>query len=199
MNPVTAAADHLRTTYGAVFVAVYGSFASGTPDEASDIDVVAFAPVTVPVHDTVVIAGRDLDAWIYPLGHRTDDPGFVRLWPLTPVFDPEGRFDALVAAVEETRRKAHEPLDAPARAELTAWVAKMLVRARTGTPEGNHRYHWLLSEAPELWCRFTDRPWEGPKKTMAVLRRDDPGRYQALATLLSSAPDPQALARWFDV
>jgi hypothetical protein len=68
MNPIVKRAwDHLKTRYAVETVLLYGSFAGGTPTDRSDVDVVAWAPVDHPCHDSSVIGGRVLDAWIYPL------------------------------------------------------------------------------------------------------------------------------------
>lgn len=196
MTPPEAAAERLVRDEGAVLVAVYGSFASGTQTASSDLDLVAFAPLPAPRHLAGPVLGRELDAWLYPLGHPLDDPEFVRLDPLVCLHDEGNRFGALAAAVAETRRKLVVPADAAAREGLRAWADKMLVRAASGGPEGLHRYHWLVSELPELWCAAAGVPWEGPKKALAALRRDHPERLSALEALWAGPPDPEALARW---
>jgi len=201
MTPATprlfeAARDRMVAVHGATLVVVYGSFASGTADGASDLDLVAFAPVPAPFHDTTPLAGRDLDAWVYPLGHPFSDPELVRVHPALALHDPEARFPAFEAAVAQTRAEAHRPWDEGARADLAAWVAKMVVRARTPGPEGLYRWHWLVFEGPELWCRFRGLPWEGPKKALARMAAKEPGTAAAYAQLLAGPPDPGALEAW---
>jgi len=199
MNPVlVAACRRMVEVHGATLVVAYGSFASGTADAASDIDLVAWAPVSAPVHDTTPLDGRDLDAWVYPLDHPFDAPDLVRVFPSLCLHDTGGRFPGLEAAVGHTRTVALAPFDTGAKADLAAWARKMVVRAHSGTVEGHQRYHWLVAEGPELWCRFSDQPWEGPKKALAQMRQKAPGVYDAYAQLGAGGFDPVALQAWID-
>lgn len=194
MNPVLAQArDRLLAEDGAVFVAAYGSFASGAEVASSDVDLVAWAPVAVPVHRGGLVAGHELDAWVYPLDHPFTDPDLARVQPALVLHDPGGRARAFEAAVKATREEAHRPLDAAAKADLQAWADKMVARARSGTVEGLQRYHWLLSEGPELWCRLGDHPWEGPQKALTRMKTEAPALYRSFGELLGSAPDVRAL------
>lgn len=191
-----AARDRLIGVHSAELVVAYGSYASGTADEASDIDLVAFAPVSEASHDTTSVAGHELDAWIYPLAFPLNDPSLVRVHPTLVLHDPVGRFPAFEAAIARTRAEVLKPLEAAAKADLATWTRKMVLRSRAQTPEGRHRYHWLVFEAPELWCRFRDVPWEGPKKALAQMRRDDPTSFESLNALMAGVPQPAALETW---
>ena len=74
----------------------------------------------------------------------------------------------------------------------------MLARAGKGDVEGDYRRHWLLKEVLEAYFALRGRWYLGPKKSLALLREENPAHFdvfrKALAPGASMADIQSAVA-----
>lgn len=64
---VENAVAFLRKKFDFDLLILYGSYANGLGNSESDIDLIGFADVPDFVHESAMIDGHMLDAWIYPV------------------------------------------------------------------------------------------------------------------------------------
>jgi predicted nucleotidyltransferase len=186
---VARALEHLEGAYVAKTVLLYGSFSTQTQTRESDIDVVVFAEVETPCHDSTLIEGHRLDAWVYPADQRAVDH-FLHIVPFETLKDELGLADELRLKIEGERLARTRPLTPQEFVQLESWISKMVARSRGDSAEGNYRYHWLLNDFPELYCRLAGRYYEGPVKTIRRMKRDDGALHEKYERVLASGKDP---------
>jgi len=195
MHPVVEeAVQYLMGNYSPRAILLYGSFAAGTPTDESDIDVLVFTDHPSNLHDSRVIDGHYLDAWIYPVEKSKDAEAFVHAFPFRVLHDSLGLASDLGAAIEAIRKQKTLILEPAEKQRLEGWITKMLARASQDTAEANYRYRWVLQDLPELYCQFRGRYFDGPVKTLRRMRESDPILFQKYETLLSATKNV-ALAR----
>ena len=88
-------------------------------------------------------------------------------------------FDALV--LSPTHREFH---DTSFVGEIQ-WCKKMLLRAKRSDAEGAYRWHWLLTESPEIFCDIAGYPYLGPKKSLRYLQKQFPKAFRCYTQALT--------------
>lgn len=180
-------------------VLVYGSFADGAANEKSDFDALLVCDAPPCRHDGGRVDGVLLDVFLYVVSEieaalAGDVSPFVQLYNARIALDDNGLADRLRARVraylDENAKTSPED-----KQHLLEWCDKMLARAQRGDAEGLHRWHWLLTDSPEVYCQLRDLPYFGPKKTLRALQKDAPEAYALYARALGSM-DYAALSRW---
>lgn len=189
--------NYLKETYSPTAIVVYGSYADGTNGPGSDFDALVLGPTCPKLHDSSVVDGVTLDVFVYPrdifYGEIVLDE-FVQIRDGKVVLDIDGMGAWLKNRVsdymESMPKKA--PEDVLAAVE---WCEKMLTRAARGDAEGYFRWHWLLIDSLEIYCDVCGRPFFGPKKAMADMKKNDREALEVYNAALS-ALDYQALEAW---
>lgn len=167
---------YLREKYAPLSVILYGSWADGTQDADSDWDALVITADGVQSHDTSVVAGVQLDVFVYPsqcLEGEFDLEQVIQIHEGRLLWDHEGMGDALMrrvqAYVDGLPRKTEEEIR-----DGIAWCRKMCLRTQREDAEGLFRWHWLLTESLEIYCDASGRHYWGHKKTLAWMQRHFP-------------------------
>ncbi|MBR4459790.1 MAG: nucleotidyltransferase domain-containing protein [Clostridia bacterium] len=189
--------DALVRRWSPEAVLVYGSFADGTQDAQSDFDALVITRTPAPPHDTSDLCGHRQDVFFSSpeiFGGEWFPEDFVQLYHAVPAYDPEGMGRTVIDAVR--RWVDSRPRRSPAECrDGLAWLEKMLTRAGRGDPEGDYRLLWMLTDSLEIWCDLTGRFCFGPKKSLRLLREEDPAGWELYRAALH-APSPATAAAW---
>jgi len=152
---------------------LYGSYANGLGNSESDIDLIGFADVPDFVHESGMIDGHILDAWIYPVAVISDISKTMHILPCRILIDKGDRGPGLLRRIEEERKRNTKKLSGKEREQMDGWVGKMLRRAGPDGPEARYRYTWLLNDFPELYCNYSGIYYDGPIKTIKNILAGD--------------------------
>jgi len=170
---------------------LYGSFADGTNNDDSDIDVVCFSDQPIQSHDVSVIQGHPLDAWIYPTEKMNDPSEFLHIHAGIILRDDKKRCVPFLNQIE-TLIKTPVKVSDDEKAFLKAWMQKMLKRSLRGDSEGDFRAHWLLVDALEIYFKLRDQRYLGPKKALIWLKENDPLFFKAYSLALKPGSQAQS-------
>lgn len=185
---------YLMEKYHPLAAVLYGSHADGTANAESDYDVLLITEST-ECHDTAIVNGVQLDAWVYPRSWAeslTDGEAVIQLHDGVVLLDTDGLAAGLIArAREHAAGKAH--LSDEEKRDLQAWCGKMARRARRGDVEGLYRWHWLLTDSLSIYCDVRDAFYFGPKKTLLRMEKEDPEGFARYGAALR---DMAALDAW---
>ena len=185
---------YLMEKYHPLAAVLYGSHADGTANAESDYDVLLITEST-ECHDTAIVNGVQLDAWVYPRSGAeslTDGEAVIQLHDGVVLLDTDGLAAGLIArAREHAAGKAH--LSDEEKRDLQAWCGKMARRARRGDAEGLYRWHWLLTDSLSIYCDVRDAFYFGPKKTLLRMEKEDPEGFARYGAALR---DMAALDAW---
>lgn len=182
--------EYIDSKYKPLCIIVYGSYADGTANAHSDFDclVVTKENIANP-HDTSDVDGIRLDLFAYSgeeITNLSDFSDFVQIFDGRIAKDTEeGLAKWLVEAVRgHVKTKAAKT--PPEKADLQAWMMKMLKRAKNGDIEGLFRHHWLLTDSLEIYCNLRDLFYFGPKKTLEYLGNNDAQGYGLVSKALGA-------------
>ncbi len=189
--------DYLCQRYQPSLIFLYGSFADKQQTATSDIDILCFAGVSEFIHDSTQISCHQLDAWIHPLVKLKDIVEFKHILPCKVLLDRDGISETLLAQLREARANLPE-MTAAEREQYLCWLAKMFNRAGVDTAEGNYRYHWLLFEFPETYCRLRSEYFDGPVKTLRRMEQCHPALFARYEALLAGEKSVAQLVQLYD-
>lgn len=163
---VIEAEAYLALKYDFDLLILYGSFASHLNNAESDIDIIGFGGIPSFVHESAIIDGHMLDAWIYPCEEKKDISKTLHILPCTILIDKNNTGNELVRRIEEERRRLTKKMTDEEKEQTNSWIRKMINRASRDSPEGDYRYNWLLYDFPELYCNYLSIYYDGPIKTL---------------------------------
>lgn len=174
-----------QARYSAHTILLYGSLADGTASPDSDMDIAAFAPVSAPIREAYVRDGVFIDAFVYPES-VLDDPeeDHLRFRGSKILLQSAGTADAFLARLDQKHAVGPEPLADDERDARRVWIGKMLVRISRGDAEGHYRRVWLLTSLLEDYFVLRGLWFQGPKKALIWLRRNDPETADAMERAL---------------
>jgi len=178
---------------------LYGSFASHHNNDESDIDIIGFGDVPQFMHDSAVIDGHMLDAWIYPCEERKDISKTLHILPCTVLIDKNNTGDELIRRIEEERHRLTKKMTNEDREQMNSWIEKMINRASQSSPEGDYRYNWLLYDFPELYCNYLSIYYDGPIKTLKNRIANDAEVNELYTELLKRQKDIEKLKALYTV
>lgn len=189
---------YLTERYAPETIIVYGSFADGSNNAASDFDALVIADGP-QLHDSTEIDGTVLDVFIYPpkVFQAEYDPGeFIQVFDGNIKLDKNGTAQQLkanvISYIEALPVKTDEDL-----AQSLAWCRKMLARTSRGDAEGFYRHHWLLTDSLEIYFDLHRKHSFGPKKSLRYMERTDPESFEVYSHALKSFSH-KALSAWID-
>lgn len=186
--------DYLIKEYDPETILLYGSYADGTNNAGSDMDVLVIADQDAASHDVSVVDGVQLDAFIYPADRIPEPSELPQLYHCRVVLDRNGRG-------EQLRRDVISYIDSfPAKSVMEncsniSWCEKMVQRIQREDAEGFYRWHWVLCDSLEFYCDIRKRFYFGPKKTLLWMGENDPEAYECYLQALSHL-DAEKLAAW---
>lgn len=188
----------LKEKYQPLSLIVYGSYADGTNGEGSDFDCLIVSRVQGISHDTSIVHGVQLDAFIYaPEELDALNPyDLVQIENGSVVMDTHGIAILLKEKVRAYLRnlpeKSHDEI-----LSTMEWLEKMAKRTVRGDAEGYFRWHWLLCDSLELYCDLRGTRYLGPKKSLAFIERKDPQGHALYASALKNM-DQKTLTDWMN-
>ena len=164
----------LQADYAAHTILLYGSHADESATVESDYDLVGFGTVAVASRIARVQSGKYLDVFVYPES-ELQQPRIehMRLRLSKVLRDREGRGERFLNALEALYQAGPEPLSKDEIEARIVWAHKMLARASRGDTEGDYRRVWLLQALLEDFFHARGLWYEGPKKALRWLSRND--------------------------
>lgn len=186
---------YLTETYRPRAILLYGSYARGDADENSDFDCMIIVDDKSLAHDDSVIAGVQLDCFIFTAREAAEgDPD-----ALLNAHDAEIALDDGAGSALRERVRAyiqsHATTDPEEKRFIISWIQKTLRRAQKDDDEGRFRAIALLAESLEDYCLLRDRFYPGSKQGFADLRENDPKGYALLHDAIAT-PAPDTIERW---
>ena len=189
------AVAYLQQKYDPLAMILYGSYADGTMDQNSDLDILVITE-SACCHDMSVIDGVQLDAFVISRDRlRSIDPAdYIQLYDGKVIFrggyDPSALIAQVRTWVHDQPVKTREQIGSDIR-----WCEKMLERTRRADPEGFYRWHWVLTESLQIFCDAVGRFYFGPKKSMKWMQSHFPESYEIYRRALSNF-DGASLEMW---
>ena len=176
--------NYLVNKYGCHLIILYGSYASGDYTVESDIDVVCFADDVGAKNDTTLLRGRQLDAWIYSSDTMNNIEQYLHISNGKVIFDQRELGSGFLHLIAEQHEKEPEPLGKEQKQFLKSWLQKMLKRSTKGDPEGEYRFHWMLTDSLEIYFKIRGLRYMGPKKSLKWLNQNDTYTYNLFTRAL---------------
>ena len=186
---------YLQDAYHPRSLLVYGSYTRGDMDEFSDFDCMIIVDEKNRDHDDSVVDGVPLDCFIFTAEETAaeDVDPFLTAYDSRIVFD-----DGTGAALKDRVRRyvdEHTVTEAGEKEFIAAWIRKTLRRMRKGDDEGSYRALLFLSESLEDYCSLRDLFYFGSKKTIALLKQEDPAGYELFHRAVTARTD-DAIRAW---
>ena len=190
---------YLQDTYHPRSLLVYGSYTRGDADEFSDFDCMIIVDEKDRDHDDSVVDGVPLDCFIFTAEETAaeDVDPFLTAYDSRIIFD-DGTGAALKARVRRYVDE-HTVTEQSEKEFIAAWIRKTVRRMRKGDDEGSYRAFLFLSESLEDYCSLRDLFYFGSKKTIALLKQDDPAGYERFRRAVTARTDDALQARAEDV
>jgi hypothetical protein len=163
---------YLENKYNPQIALLYGSFATNTSTQFSDIDCICFAEIDHFIHDSSIVADQVLDGWIYPLHEIENIDLLLHIIPCKVLIDKNNQSKYLIDKIINKRTEKTIIMKDDERKQLVGWIKKMINRSIDSTLEANYRYNWLIHDFPELYCKFKNEYYDGPVKTLNKLKEN---------------------------
>lgn len=190
----------LQVQYQPHTIIFYGSRARGDATASSDIDVACFVDDHPELKDARLFQGVYLDNWVYPtqaMQHISKET--LRFADGDCLVDQRGLGQEFLANIREKLVAGPETLSASDRTHTIEWISKMLQRIETEDVEGMYRRCWLQLELLEIYFQLRNKWFFGPKKSLQLLKDNDPVAYQLFSDIYQDPKDLkklQLLARY---
>jgi predicted nucleotidyltransferase len=181
--------EYLVNKYGCHSIILYGSFANGDYTEESDVDLLCFCDSPEKENDTAEFNNRRLDAWIYKTEMMNDSIQFLHVRGGKILLDEKNLCTGLLNEIDKLFMNGPKQLTSEEKDFLKNWLHKMLKRSLKGDIEGNFRYHWMLTEALEVYFNIKGRWYLGPKKSLQWLNCNDKEAYHLFNSALKINAD----------
>ena len=167
---------HLEQHFGCHTAILYGSWARGDWDAASDLDVMAFRDAGEAEHAAHRWQELHLDLFLYPTATEPDQD-WLRIRGGRVLFQRNLEGDKALAAVDSLYKAGPRKLTASDAETRRLWLEKMLARAGKGDAEGDYRRHWLLMTLLEDYFAFREQWYLGPKRSLSYLECERPEHF----------------------
>ena len=185
--------EYLIAEYSCHSIILYGSFANGSYTDESDIDLICFSDNHKKENDTTVLNDRQLDAWIYNTEAMDDATQFLHIRGGEILLDKKNKCIDFLNDIDKEFAMGPKQLTVKEKDFLRDWLQKMLRRAKKGDIEGNFRYHWMLTDALEIYFDIKGIWYLGPKKSLQWLYENDKGAYEIFDNALRINADIGAI------
>lgn len=194
---LTEIKNYLIKTHNPLIIIVHGSFANNSYDDLSDIDVLCFADVQEEIFDCNIIKKYPLDCLIKPLKELNKPENYLYINNYLILIDFEDK--GLNFVKEINLLKTNSPiLTTNEKEHLIYWINKMIKRSEINSTDGNYRYIWLLYDFLELYCKFNNIFYNGPKKTIKYLAENDIEIFNQYDELLKENKNTEKLKNLYD-
>jgi hypothetical protein len=135
----------LENKYNPQIALLYGSFATNTSTQFSDIDVYCFAEIDHFIHDSSIVADQVLDGWIYPLHEIENIDLLLHIIPCKVLIDKNNQSKYLIDKIINKRTEKTIIMKDDERKQLVGGL-KNDNRSIDSTLEANYRYNWLIHD-----------------------------------------------------
>lgn len=179
--------EYITKKYQCHTIILYGSFANGTFDEESDIDVVGFSDNDMELQDKSLFDGRALDLWIYNDNKLKHPEEFLHIRTGLSLLDSNHQAHDFLTQINTLFNKGPEQLAQEAKENHILWLEKMLKRALKNDTEGQYRFHWALTDILPIYFEITNRWYLGSKASLIWLEKNDPEAFNFFKSLYSEA------------
>ena len=189
--------EYINQTYQPLGIIVYGSFADGSNNDHSDFDAIVITTDGDALHDNAVVAGIELDVFVYPREAFAGDihyEKYIQIYDGIIISDSDGTASRLKASVNQYINSIVIKSATENRTSVE-WCEKMLLRASRNDAEGFYRWHWLLMESLEIYCDLRGKRYLGPKKSIKDMQINDPAGAEIYMKALGQF-DYSALTAW---
>lgn len=186
--------QYLLARYDPESVILYGSYADGSNNAASDFDALVITSCADHKRDTSLINGIQLDVFLFSPEEILCPRDFPQLYDCRILLDKHGSASQLCSNV----RAYIDGLPGKSAEEIETnlvWCKKMLLRTDRGDTEGFFRWHWLLCDSLEIYCDIRRWFYFGPKKTLHRMEREDSAAFAVYGDALSCL-EKEKLAKW---
>ncbi|MGA4719778.1 nucleotidyltransferase domain-containing protein [Fictibacillus nanhaiensis] len=178
---------YLLEKYDCHTIILYGSYNRGDFTEESDVDLICFSEsVAEDTNDVEFIAGKQLDAWIYPTEKMKQSEPFLRVLKGEIWVNKKGLAEEFLANIQSTYEQGPKQLTDDEKVFLKSWLKKMQVRSAKNDLEGNYRFHWMLKDSLEIYFELKGEWFLGPKVSFGWLKDNDPKAYDLFNRALST-------------
>lgn len=185
--------EYLIEEYSCHSIILYGSFANGSYTDESDIDLICFSDNQKKENDTTAHNDRQLDAWIYNTETMDDANQFLHIRGGEILLDKKKKCVDFLKEIDKVFVKGPKQLTVKEKDFLKDWLRKMVRRAKKGDIEGNFRYHWMLTDALEIYFDIKGVWYLGPKKSLQWLCENDKEAYERFDNALRITADIDAI------
>lgn len=185
---------YLIDTYDPESIVLYGSYADGSYNAASDFDALVISPSAGHGKDTSVINGIQLDVWLFSPEETLDHRDFPQLYDSRIILDKNGKAEKFCREVKAYIDGFPTKSGAEIEANLV-WCEKMFQRTVREDAEGYFRWHWLLCDSLEFYCDICYKFYFGPKKTLRWMEREDGAAFAKYSDALTFM-DRSKLEQW---
>jgi predicted nucleotidyltransferase len=185
--------EYLISKYGCHSIILYGSFANGDYTDESDIDLVCFCDNQEKENDMTEFNNRMLDAWIYKTEKMNNCTEFLHVRGGKILLDEKNLCTGFLNEIDKQFNNGPKLLPLEEKNFLKGWLQKMFRRAVKGDIEGNFRYHWMLTDALEIYFNIKGIWYLGPKKSLQWLNINDKAAYDLFNNALKINADITAI------
>ena len=136
VNKMEAIIEYLQQKYSPLGIIVYGSYADGSNNENSDFDVLVIIENDVACHDSTVVNGVVLDAFVCPKAQfagKFDCNAFLQLADGYIAYDTNDVAAVLLTKVKEYIDAIHTKTPEENKTNVE-WCEKMLLRSAGRMP-----------------------------------------------------------------
>lgn len=165
--------EYITKKYQCHTIILYGSFANGTFDEESDIDVVGFTDNDMEHQDKSLFDGRALDLWIYNDKKLKHPEEFLHIRTGQSLLDSNHQSDEFLTQINALFNKGPEQLTQEAKDNHILWLEKMLKRTLKNDIEGQYRFHWALTDILPIYFEITNQWYLGSKESFIWLEKNN--------------------------
>lgn len=187
--------EYLKNTYNPISILLYGSFADGTNDQASDFDCMLIVPKKDSNHDDAIIDGIQLDCFIFTEDElqSEDIDTFLTAYNSNIVLDNGIGADLKRRVHDYVKENAHTSEEE--KDFLISWIQKTVVRITKNDDEGNMRAVSFLAESLTDYFILRDIFYFGSKKAIHYLKKEDAEGYALFHSAVTSRSN-DAIVKW---
>lgn len=187
--------EYLRGKYHPLAILLCGSFSRGTNDEFSDFDCTIIVKDKPCEHDGSVIAGIQLDCFIYTENEAAEEDAerFLAVYD-AKILEDNGCGAALKERVREYVA-SHSRTDDEEKLFISSWIRKTMRRMQKGDDEGNFRAAAFLCESLTDYFLLRDMFYLGSRKAIAYLRENDAEGYALFHEAVSGRSN-ESIRKW---
>lgn len=177
--------EYLKHKYKCHMIILYGSYANGTNDDRSDIDIMGFSDdVNNCINDNSIINGVELDSWIYNTSDMTNVEDFIHILDGKVLLDEQEKSSTFFNRIQELYDRGPVKMSSNDKEHSVKWLNRMFNRCKKKDLEAYYRHHWLVVESLQIYFDIRGLWYLGSKKSLEWLKEHDLQAYELYALAL---------------